>query len=152
MANSNQSNPFSDFFSQSDFSKVFENYQNMPFDMQSFMDTQRKNVQALTEAQQLTLEGLQAIAQRQSKILSQIIEDQSSLAKEMMSEGTPEEKIAKNAKLYKGIYERTISSLQELSQMINKSNMEASSIINKRVSATMNEIQSSIEKSQKKAA
>jgi phasin family protein len=145
-------NPFADFFSPNDFSKIFENYQAVPFDMKSLMESQRKNVQAITEAQQLALGGLQAIAQRQSEIMSQIVEDNSSIAKELMAEGTPEEKIAKNAKLFKNYYERTVKNMQELSEMINKSNSEATSVINKRVAATMNEIQSSLEKNQKKAA
>ncbi|MGB4056739.1 MAG: TIGR01841 family phasin [Alphaproteobacteria bacterium] len=147
-----QKNPFADFFAQSDFSKIFENYQSNPFDLKALLETQRKNIQALTEANKIAVGNLQAIAQRQTEILSQIVEDNSSLAKEMMTEGTPEEKIAKNAKLFKNVYERTVGSMKELSEIINKSNEEASTIINKRVAATMNEIQSSLEKSQKKAA
>ncbi len=146
-------NPFTEFFTQSDFSKMFENYQgSTPFDMQSFLETQRRNVQAITEAQQLTMENFQAIAQRQSEILSKMVEDNSSIAKEIISEGTPEEKMAKNAKLFKTLYQRTIKDMRDLSDMANKSNIEASNIINKRVSATMNEIQSSLEKEDKKAA
>ncbi len=149
-----QSNPFSEFFSQNDFTKAFEQYQNLPFDMNALMDTQRKNMQALTEAQQHALEGLQAIAQRQATIMSQIVEDNSAIAKEFMGEGTPEEKLSKNADMFKKIYERTITNLQELSEMVNKSNNESSKIINKRVSASMNEIKGSVaeKKEQKKAA
>jgi phasin family protein len=145
-----QKNPFADFFAQNDFAKMFENYQTVPFDLKGLLETQRKNVQAITEANQISMGHIQAIAQRQTEILSQIVEDNSSLAKELMTEGTPEEKIAKNAKLFKGIYERTVGNMKELSEMINKSNQEASTIINKRVTATMNEIQSSLEKSQSK--
>jgi phasin family protein len=149
-----QKNPFADFFAQNDFAKLFENYQSIPFDLKSLLETQRKNVQALSEANQISMENIQAIAQRQTEILSQIVEDNSSLAKELMNEGTPEEKIAKNAKMFKSIYERTVGNMTELSEMINKSNQDASAIINKRVAATMNEIQSSLEKtpSSKKAA
>jgi phasin family protein len=149
-----QKNPFADFFSQNDFAKLFENYQSAPFDLKALLETQRKNVQAISEANQIAMGNLQTIAQRQTEILSQIVEDNSSLAKELMTEGTPEEKIAKNAKLFKNIYERTVGNMQELSEMINKSNQEASKIINKRVTATMNEIQSSLEKtpSKKEAA
>lgn len=147
-------NPFSDFFARSDVSKIFESYKNPAFDMKVFLETQRKNVQALTQAQQLAFQSLQAIAQRQSEVLSQMVEDNSSLAREMMSEGTPEEKIAKNAELFRAVYERTVENLQELSEAINKTGQEASTVINKRVSATMNEIQDSLEKAQqqKKAA
>ncbi len=149
-----QKNPFADFFAQNDFAKLFENYQSVPFDMKGLLETQRKNVQAISEANQIAMGNLQTIAQRQTEILSQIVEDNSLIAKELMTEGTPEEKIAKNAKLFKGIYERTVGNMKELSEIINKSNQEASTIINKRVTATMNEIQSSLEKAPagKKAA
>lgn len=72
-----QSNPFTDFFSQSDFSKLFENYKTMPFDLKDFLETQRKNAQALTEAQEIAFENLQTIAQRQTDILKQMVEDHS---------------------------------------------------------------------------
>lgn len=147
-------NPFAEFFAQNDFSKIFENYKSVPFDMKSFLETQRRNVQALSEAQQITVENLQAIAQRQAEILSQIVEDNSNIARELMIEGTPEEKISKNADLFKNLYERSIKNMSDLSEMISSSNQEAGKIISKRVSATMNEIKSSLEKTQqqKKAA
>ncbi len=142
-------NPFGDFFSQNDFSKLLENYQSMPFDMQGFMETQRKNMQALSDAQSVAVENIQAIAQRQSAILSQMVEDNALIAKELMAEGTPEEKIAKNADLFKKTYEHSIKNMNDLSEMLNQSNQEASEIINKRVKATLNEVKTSMEKTQK---
>jgi len=143
-------NPFSELFSQNDFSKLFENYQTMPFDLQSLMETQRKNAQAVSEAQRIAMENLQTIAQRQGEIISQMVEDNSIIAKELISEGTPEEKIAKNAELFKSAYERSVKNMAELSEMLNQSNQEATKIINKRVSATMNEVKTSLEKTQSK--
>lgn len=52
-----QKNPFADFFSQNDFGKLFENYKNPAFDLKSFMETQRKNIQAVTQAQQLAFQS-----------------------------------------------------------------------------------------------
>lgn len=145
-------NPYSEFFSQNDFSKLFEGYQSVPFDMKSFLETQRKNIQALSEAQQLSVENLQTIVQRQSAILSQMVEDNAQITKEMMAEGTPEAKIAKNAELFKGAYERSVKSMAEITDMLNQSSQEASAIINKRVAATMNEVKSALEKTAEKAA
>lgn len=145
-------NPFSEFFSQNDFSKFFENYQSMPFDVQSFMETQRKNVQALTDAQQITMDNMQKLAQHQSAALSQMVEDNARLAKEMMSEGTPEEKIAKNADLFRGVYEKSIKNMNEISELLSKSNKEANDVINKRVKASLNEVKAAMEKPKKKAA
>ncbi len=145
-------NPFGEFFSQNDFSKFFEGYQSMPFDVQGIMETQRKNVQALSDAQQITMDNMQKLAQRQSTILSQIVEDNARMAKEMMSEGTPEEKIAKNAELVKSVYEKSIKNMNEISELLNKSNKDANDVINKRVKATLNEVKEAMEKPKKKAA
>ncbi|MCD8526155.1 MAG: TIGR01841 family phasin [Alphaproteobacteria bacterium] len=145
-------NPFAQFFPNNDFSKLYEQFQAAPFDLKAIMEAQRKNVQAFTDAQQVAMESIQALAQRQSEIISQMVEDQSSLAKEMMGEGTPESKIAKNADMFKKIYERTVVSMRELSDMISKSNVEASNIINKRVSAGMTELKSALEKNNVKKA
>lgn len=149
---SSDNNPFAEFITQNDFSKLLENYQQAPVDMETLLETNRKNLQALTEAQQTALENLQTIANRQSEILSQMVEDNSTIAKEMMVEGTPEEKMAKNAEIFKKVYENSIKNMKELSEMVNKSNDKTSAIINKRVFATMNEIKSSLEKAPKKAA
>ena len=143
--------PFSDFFAQNDFSKLFETYKNPALDMQAFLETQRKNLQALSQAQQLTFESLQTIAQRQGEILSRLVEDNSNIAREMLAEGTPEDKISRNAEMFKSVYARTVSNMKELSEIINKSSNEATNVINKRVTATMNEIQESLEKAQEKA-
>lgn len=145
-------NPFSQFFSQNDFSKTFEQYQAIPFEMNDLMETQRKNLQAFTEAQKMAVENLQAVAQRQTQIVSQIIEDNSIIAKELMSEGSPEQKLAKNAELFKKLYDKTARNMQELSDMVSKSGAETGQLLNKRVSASMGEIKSALEKGQKKAA
>ncbi len=99
----------------------------------------------------MAFQSMQAIAQRQGELISQMVEDNSSLAREIMSEGTPEEKIAKNAEIFKSVYERAVSNLKELSELINKTSQEATTVINKRVSASMNEIQDSLERAQEKA-
>jgi len=150
MADKNKN--FTDFFSQNDFSKFFEGYNSSPVDMKSFLETQRKNLQALSEAQKTTIEGIQAIAQRQTELLSQFVEDNSALAKQALSEGSPEDKIAQNADIFKKTYERNIGSLQEMSELISKSNQEATGILNKRVSASVNELKSAVKKQGNKAA
>lgn len=147
-----KSNPFSQFFPQNDFTKVFEQYQTLPFDLKEVMESHHKNMQAFTEAHQLAMESMQAVAQRQTEILSQMIEDNSNIAKEMMSEGTPEKKLAKNTEMFKKFYEKTANNVQELSDMISKSSAETGKLLNKRVSASMGEFKSALEKSQKKAA
>lgn len=142
---------YTKFFGNS-FNDVFANLpsaQNMPFDADSFMELQRKNMQAITEAQQLAFESVQAVAQRQGELLSQIVEDNSTVAQEIISEGSPEQKVAKQTDLVKSVYERSVSNYKELADMINKTSLEAADIINQRVAASLTEFKSAVAQSSK---
>ncbi len=142
---------FSRFFSP-DFSGAFPAMNGFGFDFQSILDTHRKNVEAFTEAQQLAFENIQAIAQHQSELLTRIVKDNSSLAREIMSESTPEQKVARQADLMKKTYENSMHGMRELAEMINKSGIETSDVLSKRVSATFTEMKSVLEKGGKAAA
>ena len=123
---------------QYDFTKMF--------DVKTLLEIQRKNILAFSEAQRLAYEGLQAVAQRQSEILSQIAEENSSLAKDIMNEGTPEEKIARHADLMKKNYEKSVANWNELTGMISDSGKEASDIISHRVTASLTEMKATLGK------
>lgn len=146
--------------SQNDFMKFFDpeltkslsGFNGFPFDMNSLMETQRRNFQAFTEAQQRAIAGLQAVTQRQGELISEMVEDNSTIAQQILGEGSPEQKVAKQADLMKKVYEKNISNLKEIGDILNKSNQQAGEIINKRVSASLTEIKSAIEKTAKPAA
>lgn len=143
---------YSGLFGSEQLNKLAESYNDLPFDLKSIMEIHRKNIQAFSEVQQKTMQGLQALAQRQSQMVSEMLQDNSSLAKALIGEGSPEDKIAGNAKLFKRVYEKTVTNLQELSDLINKSNNDASEVINQRVTATMNEIQQSVQSAKSRKA
>lgn len=126
------------------FKNNFLSNNNLPFDFQALLETQRRNLQAFTEAQQLALDGFQAVAQRQTELLSQLVQDNSALAAEVLGEGTPEEKVAKQADIVKKVYEKSVTSWRELADMLSESNTEAAEIINKRVSASLNEFKAAL--------
>ncbi|MCB9989334.1 MAG: TIGR01841 family phasin [Rhodospirillales bacterium] len=144
----------SDFsqFLNFDFMKNFPQSTSMPFDLESLMESQRKNMEALAQANQSATKNIQTTAQQQNALMVKIAEAQSNMAREMLSEGTPEQKIARQTEILKNTYESSISGLQELANMIEKSNMQTADIINKRISASLNEIQESVTKKTKKAA
>jgi phasin family protein len=141
--------------SQYDFAKFFgsefannlpSTSQYLPFDVKSLLETQRKNLQAFSEALQVVVESSQTIVQSQTEILSQFAADNSSLIQEITSEGTPEEKIAKHTDLIKKNYEKSVANWKEISDIASKSGKEATEIINKRVSASLSEIKTSLGK------
>src|SRR3546814_4062932 len=108
-------------------------------ELYSMIAVQGRNIEALTAANQLALEGVQAVVRRHMDIMRHSLGEMSSMAAELMSTGSPEARLAKQAELTKTSFERTIAHLTELSEMIAKSNGEAVEVISKRVSRMLDE-------------
>jgi phasin family protein len=128
------------------FEKSFPGTDLFPIGTGTFLELQRKNMEAFSEAQKLAMIGLQSAAQLQAEIFSQAIQDNSALARELMSESTPEAKIAKHTEIVKKVYEKSVKNIRELSSTIEKSSQQATDVINKRISASLSEIKSAVQK------
>lgn len=142
---------FFDQWMKPEFSKSIPGVNNLSFDMKAVMESNRKTFQAFTEAQQVAVESFQTSAQRMAEIMSQMVQDQSEIARGIITEGSPEEKVARGAELVKRSYEKTIGGIREVGDIVNKSSREAGDILSKRVSSALNEITDGIE-DQPKAA
>ena len=129
-----------------DVSKMLGDMKLPMVDMDAIMASQRKNIEALTAANRLALEGVQAVAQRQAEILRQTMEETSKMVSDLMAAGTPEDRVAKQADLMKSAFEKALSNMRELAEMIAKSNTEAAEVISKRVSENLEEIKSMAKK------
>ncbi|MDX2101688.1 MAG: phasin family protein [Alphaproteobacteria bacterium] len=130
------SNPFFDM----DLSKLMADFKVPGVDIESILATQRKNVEALAQANQLAVEGMQAVARRQAEILRTSLEEATKAAQEMMEQGAPEEKMAKQTELVKVAFEKALSNMRELAEMVAKSNTDAFNVINKRFTESLDEM------------
>ena len=135
-------NPFldADFGEFMDFSKFAEQFKLPGVDSKALIESQRKNVEAMTQANRVALEGLQAIGQRQVEILRQAMEETTKVVREMAKPGQPAEKIAAQTALVKEAYELALANLRELAEMGAKSNTEAADVLAHRVSASLDEL------------
>lgn len=141
-------NPLSNPFLEADFSKFFD----MPkfvgdlkvpnVDIDALLTAHRKNLEALTSANQAAFEGLQSLARRQAELVRQSFEDTTSLLNSIVSQQTPEEKLAKQAEVTKATLERNVSNLKELTEMVAQTNYQAIEFISKRVSEGLEELRS----------
>src|SRR3546814_3968167 len=59
-------------------------------DVDTMIAVQRRNIEALTAANQLALEGVQAVVRRHMDIMRHSLGEMSSMAAELMSTGSPE--------------------------------------------------------------
>ena len=147
MSTTNPFNPFAsmDFskfdMSKLDVSKMLGDIKIPGFDMSAMMDAQRKNIEALTAANQAAVQGMQAVAQRQAEILSQAMNEVSSVAQQLAGAGSnPQEMTTKQAELARKAFEQALANMRELAEMVSKSNTEAFAIINKRVTESLQEL------------
>jgi phasin family protein len=131
-------------FFETDFTKIFSEFHVPGLDFESLMATQRRNIEAVTAANQLAVEGVQAVLRRQAEILRQMVEESSAGLRDLMAAGAPEQKIAQQTDLVKGTFEKALANLRELTEMVAKSNTEAADVLTKRIGESLTELKASL--------
>jgi phasin family protein len=137
-------------FPEMDFTKLFADFRMPGVDVNSLLAAQRRNMEALTNANRVAFEGMQAVAQRQAEILRQSMEEATKVASDLMTNGTPEQRIAKQTEIAKIAMEKALANMRELSEMMAKSNGEAVNLINQRMTESLDEVKKAIDAAAKK--
>jgi phasin family protein len=132
-----------------DISKFIGDFKVPGLDVESLVASQRKNIEALTQANKLAFEGVQAVFKRQVEILRQTLEESSTVAKELVEVGTPQEKAIRQTEFAKDAFERALSNSRELAEIIAKSNSEAFELLNKRFTQVLDEVKDGIGKTKR---
>ncbi len=116
-------------------------------DMEAVLSAHRKNMEALTQANRVAMEGAQAIAKRNMEIMQQTMAELSQTVQAMTSAEAPQAKAAKQTDLVKATYERAVANMQEIGDLIQRSNSEALGLINSRFAEGMEELKALVAKS-----
>jgi phasin family protein len=124
-----------------DFTKIFAEMK-MPAlpNMDAFVAANRKNMETLSAANRIALEGAQAVARRHMEIMQQSMTEMTEAMKALSSLEAPQAKAAKQAEMLKSAYEHAVANMKELSDLIQHANGEALSLINKRFAEAMDEV------------
>ena len=123
-----------------EFSNALKQYKLPNVDLDSVVASQKKNVEALTSANRVAFEGLQAVARRQAEILQETMNEASKAVDALAKAGSPPEMAAKQAELTKNAFERALSNMRELAELVAKSNQDATNTVNSRIAASLDEI------------
>ncbi len=129
-----------------DFTKIAGQFKVPNFDTGALIESQRKNIEAMTTANRVALEGAQAVSQRQVEILHQVWDASASAMTAMSATGKPEEQMVRQAEFAKQAFEQSLANLRELAEIGTKSNTEAVEVITKRVAEGLEELTSEIKK------
>ena len=132
---------------ETDFTKFFADMKlpALP-DMEIFLAANRKNIETFSAANRVALEGAQAVARRHMEMVQSSMVELTDAMKALAATDAPQAKAAKQAELLKQAYQRAVTHMKELSDLIQQSNTEALSLINKRFAEAMDEVKALAEK------
>ena len=114
-------------------------FKNM-VDFNQLFSTQRRNIEAFSAANQAIVEGAQAVQQRNAEVVRESVESALKASKDLMTGGSPETSLSKQADFARSFFENAFSNLREMSEMITKSSFEAFDVLNRRAAESMDEI------------
>lgn len=139
-------------FMETDMMKMMSDLRVPGMDMQKMADMQRKNIEAVNQANQTAVECMQALSRRQMEILRDTMAETSTMMNELMAQGGPEDKLSRQTQLSQEAFERALAHMRELSDMVSKANTEAMEIMTKRVSESLAELREEVDAVKKKTS
>lgn len=128
-------NPF-DF----DVTKMFSDFRFRPFDVEAVWAAQRRNIEALSQANQLAVDGVQALAKRQLELTREAFEGFSTLLRDLAQPASTEDRIAKNTEYAKQLLEKGVNHGREIAALATKTGAETAEVLHKRASESLDEI------------
>ncbi len=145
MAETTPVNPFAVAMNQAksaaeDLTKMFADMKmpGMP-DATALMEAHKRNLEVMSTANRIALEGAQAVAKRHMEIMQQTMAELSDTLRGMTATESPQDKAAKQTELLKQAYERAVANTKELADLIQHANGEALAVLNKRFVEAMEE-------------
>jgi len=141
-ANGAFKNPFADF----DFSKISGEFKLPAVNVETFVETARKNFATMTSLSTAAVEQMKTIAQRQGDMVRAAMEDFSKHGSEVLAAATVEEKAAKQIDFMKKSYESAITNSKELADLYTKGQTDAVTALSARVAELTEEVKAAIAK------
>jgi len=126
-------------FFETDVSKLFAGFPFAGLDVEAVMASQRKNLEAITQANQLAVQGFQELAKRQVEFARSAMDEATTLVRDWAGTGTAEERLQKQAAFAKQALEKSVSGTREIVELAGKTQTEAFDVLNKRFSESLEE-------------
>ncbi len=117
-------------------------------DMEALMSAHRRNLETLSAANRVALEGAQAVARRNMEIMQQTMSELTDGMRQFSSGEPPQARAVRQADMLKGAYERAVGNMQEIGDLIQRSSGEALELLNKRFVEAVDEVKGLVAKGQ----
>jgi len=133
---------YMDLMKQNDLTKMFDTAKIPGMDTEMLTEAQKKNVQAIVDANRVASEGYQALFKKQVEILQNGVSEMSEAMKEASTQPMSTEGYEKRMEMAKAHFEKSVGVFNELSESARKANEDAMAIIQSRFSEGVEEMKS----------
>lgn len=136
-----------DFFKQNDFTKYFKDMDFKGMDAEALMVAQKKNMDALMEANMAAAAGFQALFKQQLSIFEQTMSEARDQMKSMETGKIDGENAKLQAEIMKTAFEKALANMKALAETAQQANAETYEVISARVKASVAELRDMMDKS-----
>jgi phasin family protein len=123
-----------------DVTKLMTDFRFRPLDFEALMASGRRNIEALTQANQFAIEAVQAVARRQMEMTRQTLDDASTLWRDLVQPGPNEDRFAKHTEYAKQVLEKSLAHGREITTLAAKAGNDAADVLYKRAREGLDEL------------
>jgi len=109
------------------------------------MEIHRRSIEAVADLQKVAMGSWRDLAKKQAQMVSRVVQDNSTIARSILTEGTTEEKIARQRGAIQKICADTVHDAQDVAETILKSGKETANIVNRRFADSLNNLKGTID-------
>jgi phasin family protein len=129
-----------EFFKQNDFTKYLANLKMPGIDAEALMAAQKKNMDALVEANKAAAAGYQDLFKKQMAIFEDTMAEAQHHLKTYDAPKVDPERAKAQAELAKAAFEKALANMQALAESAQKANAEAYEIVSARIKESLAEL------------
>jgi phasin family protein len=134
MSSDQPENPFG--LPNFDFTEMLRQFQMPGIDFGRLMENERKNIEAVQQANQALVEGWQALAEKQAEVFRETMELWQQRLGEGLS-GEPQAAMEHQAELAREGFEKALDNMRQLAEIATESQTKAFEVIRKRIEENM---------------
>lgn len=123
-----------------DMTKMIQQFKVPGLDMAPIVESRRKDMEALIEANKSAYEAMQALARKQTEILTETMQGIQDTAKGLASGGVGAPNAAKQADLVGKAYQKALADMKDLAEMVRKSQTDAMAGLTVRATQSLQEM------------
>jgi phasin family protein len=112
----------------------------VPFDTETFMAAQQRNIDALASASQIVVDGVKTIAQRQGEMMQSSVDQLMSASHDVLAMKATDLQPADHFAKAKAQYEAAVNNAKELAEIAMKAQGDAVAVLSKCVMANIDDL------------